>query len=73
MTKLVGTDPFSLDRPSAKALMVWIVAGEVAVLDQPPPSMAAVKVDDFVLRRSKYRALSDHNVELTWHMVSAWS
>jgi len=46
---LVGTDPFSLDGPCAEALVVQIVAREVAMLDQAASGMAAVEVDDFVL------------------------
>jgi hypothetical protein len=34
VTDLVGADPFPLDRPGAEALVVGVVAGEVAVLDQ---------------------------------------
>jgi len=49
LANLVRTDPFALDRPGAKALVVGVVAGEVAVLDQAAASVSAVKVDDFEL------------------------
>ena len=49
LTALVGADPFALDRPGSKALMIGIVAGKVAMLDQAATGVAAVEVDDFVL------------------------
>ena len=49
MTDVVGADPFPLDRPGAEALVVWVVAGEVAVLDQAAAGVPAGEVDDFEL------------------------
>jgi hypothetical protein len=49
VTDLVGTDPFPLDRPGAEALVVRVVAGEVAVLDQAAAGVPAGEVDDFEL------------------------
>jgi hypothetical protein len=49
VTDLVGADPFPLDRPGAEALVVWVVAGEVAVLDQAAAGVSAREVDDFEL------------------------
>lgn len=49
LANLVGADPFTLDRPGAKALVVGIVASEVAVLDQTSAGVSAVEVDDFEL------------------------
>jgi hypothetical protein len=49
VTDLVGADPFPLDRPGAEALVVWVVAGEVAVLDQAAAGVSAGEVDDFEL------------------------
>jgi hypothetical protein len=34
LTHLVGTDPLPLDRPGAEALVVRIIASEMAVLDK---------------------------------------
>jgi hypothetical protein len=48
-TDLVGADPFALDGPGSKALVVGVVAGEVAVLDETPAGVAALKVNDFEL------------------------
>jgi hypothetical protein len=49
VTDLVRADPFPLDRPGAEALVVWVVAGEVAVLDQAAAGVSAGEVDDFEL------------------------
>jgi hypothetical protein len=49
VTDLIGTDPFPLDRPGAEALVVGVVAGEVAVLDQAAAGVSAGEVDDFEL------------------------
>lgn len=38
---LVGADPFPLDRPGAEALVVGVVAGEVAVLDEAAAGVSA--------------------------------
>jgi len=46
---LVGADPFAFDGPGAEALVVRIVAGEVAVLDQTAAGVSAGEVDDFEL------------------------
>ena len=46
---LVGADPFPLDRPGAEALVVRVVAGKVAVLDQAAAGVPAGEVDDFEL------------------------
>jgi hypothetical protein len=51
VTDLVGADPFPLDRPGAKALVVGVVAGEVAVLDQAAAGVPTGEVDDFELSR----------------------
>jgi hypothetical protein len=55
---LVGADPFALDRPGAEALVVGIVAGEVAVLDEASAGVAALEVDDFELRERLLVGLS---------------
>ena len=52
-TDLVGADPFPLDRPGAEALVVGVVAGEVAVLDQAAAGVPAGEVDDFELLDGK--------------------
>ena len=49
LTDLVGADPLALHGPRAEALVVGVVAGEVAVLDQAASGVAALEVDDFVL------------------------
>ena len=49
VTDLIGADPFQLDRPGAEALVVGVVAGEVAVLDQAAAGVSAGEVDDFEL------------------------
>jgi hypothetical protein len=49
VTDLIGADPFPLDRPGAEALVVGVVAGEVAVLDQAAAGVSAGEVDDFEL------------------------
>lgn len=49
MARLVGADPFSLDRPGADALMIRIVASKVTVLDEAPTGMSAGEVDDLEL------------------------
>lgn len=49
VTDVVGADPFPLDRPGAEALVVGVVAGEVAVLNQAAAGMPAGEVDDFEL------------------------
>lgn len=49
VTDLVGADPFPLDRPGAEALVVGVVAGEVAVFDQAAARVPAGEVDDFEL------------------------
>ncbi len=46
---MVGADPLALHGPRAEALVVGVVAGEVAVLDQAASGVAALEVDDFVL------------------------
>jgi hypothetical protein len=53
VTDLVGVDPFPLDRPGAEALVVWVVAGEMTVLDQAAAGVPAGKVDDFELLGSE--------------------
>ena len=53
VTDVVGADPFPLDRPGAEALVVGVVAGEVAVLDQAAAGMRAGEVDDFELLDGK--------------------
>jgi hypothetical protein len=49
LTDLVRTDPFSLDRPPAATLVIWIVAGEMAIFDQAPAGVVAEEMDDFEL------------------------
>jgi len=46
---LCGIRPLSLDGPGTEALMVGIVAGKVAVLDQTAGGVTAAVVDVFVL------------------------
>ena len=49
LTDLVGADPLSFDRPYTTALVVWVVASEVAVLDQATTGMIAEEVNDLEL------------------------
>jgi hypothetical protein len=49
LAHLICADPFALHRPGTKALMVWVIASEVAMFDQSATRVAAVKVDDFEL------------------------
>lgn len=53
LTDLIGTDPFSLDRPGAAALMIWIVPGKVAMFDQASPRVPALEVNDLELAVSQ--------------------
>lgn len=55
LADLVGADPLTLDRPGAKALVVGVVASEVAVLDQTSTSVSAMEVDDFELSSNQQR------------------
>ena len=50
LANLVCAYPFALDRPGSDALMIGVVAGEVAVLDEAPPCVAALEVDEFELQ-----------------------
>jgi hypothetical protein len=45
--------PLSLDGPGAEALMVWVVAGKVAVFDQAAGGVTAAVVDVFVLTHAE--------------------
>lgn len=49
LADLIGADPFALDRPGTEALVVWVIACEVAVLDEAAAGVPAVEVDDFEL------------------------
>ena len=49
LADLICTDPFTLNGPCAEALVIWVVPGEVAVLDQTAAGMTALEVDDFIL------------------------
>ena len=48
-TGLAKIRPLPFNRPRAKALMVGVVAGEMAVLDQTAARMTAAIVDGFEL------------------------
>lgn len=49
LADLIGTDPLTLDGPSAEALMVRIIASKVAVFYQTATRMPAREVNDFIL------------------------
>lgn len=80
LADLVGADPLALDRPSAVTLVVRIVAGKVAVLDQAAAGMPALEMDDFELCRVSADdsgklviILCDARLgrsQLTWHMTA---
>lgn len=55
LADLVGADPLALDAPGAEALVVRIVAGKVAVLDQAATRVLAFEVDDLELRTTEQR------------------
>ena len=50
--------------------MVRVIAGKVTVLDQAAPSVAAVEMDDFELRRREYSGSQHIPKMLTWHMFA---
>lgn len=54
--------PLPLDRPGAEALMVWVVAGKVAVLDQTASDVTAAIVDIFVLAHSQMLLFLESNM-----------
>jgi hypothetical protein len=41
--------PFSLDRPGAEALMIWIVPSKMTVLNEPQAIVTTAICDAFVL------------------------
>ena len=49
LADLIGTDPLAFDGPSAKALMVGIIASKVTVFYQTTARVPAREVDDFIL------------------------
>ena len=49
LADLIGTDPLAFDGPSAKALMVGIIASKVTVFYQTTARVSAREVDDFIL------------------------
>ena len=49
LADLVGTNPLALDRPGAEALVVGVVASEVAVFYQTAAGVPAREVNDFIL------------------------
>ena len=53
--------------------MIGVIAGEMAMLDQSPPSVAAVEVDNFVLIIVSTEPRQVEDMGLTWHMILAWS
>ena len=71
LTNLVGADPLSFDRPHTTALVVWVIASKVAVLDQATSGMIAKEVDDFELRKS---LMSIHVACKSWisYLTHAW-
>lgn len=74
LADLVGADPLALDRPSAVTLVVRIVAGKVAVLDQAAAGMPALEMDDFELRgcvRGRFRQTCDHSLRCpSWEITA---
>lgn len=53
---LVRADPFPLDRPCAKTLVVRVIPGEVAMLDESPTRVTTVEVDDLELAVCQYES-----------------
>ena len=49
LTDLVGADPFTFDGPRAETLVIRVITGEVAMLDQASAGVPAMKMDDFEL------------------------
>ena len=64
LANLVGTDPFALNGPGAVALMIWIVAGKVAVFDQSSARVTTVEVDDLELAANQRRASCSSSLTL---------
>lgn len=54
-TILARLPPLSLDAPGTEALVVGVIAREVAMLDQPSTHVAAVVVDRLVLAHGGWR------------------
>lgn len=53
---LVRADPFPLDRPCAKTLVVRVIPGEVAMLDESPTRVTTLEVDDLELAVCQYES-----------------
>lgn len=49
LADLVGTNPLSFDRPNAVALVIWVIASEVAMLYQTTAGVSALKVNNLEL------------------------
>ena len=70
LADLVGTDPFSFDGPGTDTLVLGVVSSKVAMLNQSPSGVAAVKVNNFVLLYHQPAIYIAYNLgEHTWHMI----
>ena len=73
LAHLIGTDPLAPDGPGTKALMAWVISGEVAVFDQTASGMSALEMDDFKLCCDVSSPWFEREILVggTWHIV-AW-
>jgi hypothetical protein len=72
LTRLIGTAPFPLDRPWLATLVAWIVASDMAVLDETATNMATDEVDNLELFRRRYKTLRSTSSEGIRNSLGTW-